>query len=65
MSQDELLKKYEYLVNRVRVMRSYQREFRKYRATSDKEAAARLERQVDNLLLDEEKRQKSKQQELL
>jgi hypothetical protein len=65
MSHDELEKKYQYLVNRVRVMRFHQKEFRKYRATSDKESAARLERQVDNLLLEEEKKRKSKQRELL
>jgi hypothetical protein len=65
MSSEEILKRYEYLVNRVRVMRHHQKEYRKYRATSDKESAARLERQVDFLLLDEEKKQKSKQRELL
>lgn len=65
MTQQELQAKYTHLVNRVRVMRHYQKEFRKYRATSDKDAAARLERQVDNLLLDEEKKEKSNQRELL
>jgi hypothetical protein len=64
MTDQDLKAKYTHLVNRVRVMRHYQKEYRKFRATSDKDSAARLERQVDNLLLDEEKKQKSGQREI-
>lgn len=65
MSQEELQQKYDRLIDRVRRMRGRQKEYFKYRASSDLEAARRLEREVDKLLNEEVKAQQSKQNSLL
>ncbi len=64
MNMEDFQKKYEHLVDRVRVMRGCQREYFKYRAKVDLERSKRLEREVDGLIEEEVKRQKSKQQEI-
>lgn len=64
MTQDELQKKHDRLVDKVRQMRGVQREYFKYRAGSDLQRAKVLEREVDQIIDDEVKIRKSKQQEI-
>lgn len=61
MTQEELQKKYDQLVEKVRRMRGHQKEFFKYRAKVDLDAARRFERDVDKLIEEEVKQKKSKQ----
>lgn len=64
MTQEELQKKYDRLVDRVRRMRGLQREYFKYRVGEDLKKAKVLEREVDHLLDEEVKNKKSNQQEI-
>ncbi|MGN6491195.1 MAG: hypothetical protein ACTHLE_04305 [Agriterribacter sp.] len=64
MSHEELQKKYERLVEKVRMMRGHQKEYFKYRGSDSLERARRLEREVDQLIDEEVRRQKSKQRDL-
>jgi hypothetical protein len=64
MTPEEVEQKYLRLVDRVRRMRGYQREWDKFHCSSDKEYKRRLEREVDELIIEEVKKQKSKQQEI-
>jgi hypothetical protein len=64
MSQDELQKRHDRLVDFTRKMRGHQKEFFKYRAKVDLDAARRYERMVDSLIDEEVKQQKSKQTEM-
>lgn len=59
-----LNKRHERLVELVRRMRAYQREFFKYRASSDLALTRKFEKEVDKIILEEVKEQKSKQQEI-
>jgi hypothetical protein len=45
-------------------MRGYQKEYFKYRASSDLQMSKQYERKVDELLKEEVQNQKSKQQEI-
>ncbi|RFM30053.1 hypothetical protein [Deminuibacter soli] len=65
MTQEELQKKYNHLLEKVRRMRGVQKEFFKYRARADLDLSRRLEREVDHLIQDEVNNQKSKQIPLL
>jgi hypothetical protein len=64
MTQEDLQKKYDRLLDKVRQMRGWQKEYQKYHASSDRELAKRFEREVDQLLKDEVDRKNSKQLEL-
>lgn len=64
MSQDELQKKYDQLIEKVRRMRGHQKEYFKYRASSDLQLAKRFEREVDELIKKEMEERKSNQKEL-
>ena len=64
MTQDEIQKKYDRLVDRVRRMRGLQKEYFKYRASDDLKKAKTLEREVDQIIEEEVKTQKSNQQEI-
>lgn len=64
MTKEDLQKKYNNLVDKVRRMRAYQKEYFKYRARSDLEMSKRFEREVDKLIADEVNQQKSNQKEL-
>lgn len=61
---EELQKKYDRLVDKVRRMRGVQKEYVKYRTRQDWDLSKRLEREVDALISEEVKQQKSKQQGL-
>ena len=61
MTQEEIQKKYDQLVEKVRRMRGHQKEFFKYRAKVDLDAARRFEREVDKLIEEEVKQKKSQQ----
>ena len=64
MTQDELQKKYDRLLDKTRQMRGWQKEYFKYRAGTDLEKAKRLEREVDAIISEEVKIQKSNQGEI-
>lgn len=64
MSQEELQKKYDQLVEKVRRMRGHQKEYFKYRASSDLQLAKRFEREVDELIKKEIEQRKSNQKEI-
>jgi hypothetical protein len=64
MSHEELEQKYLRLVDQVRQMRGWQKEYFKYHASQALQNAKRKEREVDNLIAEEVARQKSKQKEL-
>jgi hypothetical protein len=61
---NEFEKKYYDLVDKVRKMRGHQKEYFKYRASSDLQKAKYHERQVDTVIEDAVKLQKSGQQEI-
>lgn len=63
-ARQDLEKKYEQLFNKVRQMRGRQKEYFKWRASSDLQEARRFEREVDALIDQELKIQKSNQTEL-
>lgn len=65
MSEEELQLRYDRLLQKVAKMRRHQREYKKYWATKDKESAHRLEKEVDKIILEEEKRKASQQGQLL
>lgn len=65
MTPEELQKHYDRLVDKVRQMRGWQREYFKYRARSDLDRARKLEREVDKIIAEEVKARTSKQIELL
>lgn len=60
----EITAKFDRLLDKVRRMRAYQREYFKYRAKSDLDLAKRFEREVDKMVEEEVKIKKSNQQEL-
>lgn len=64
MTEAEIQTKYDRLLEKVRRMRGYQKEYFKYRASSDLQLAKRFEREVDQLIADEVKIQKSNQKEM-
>lgn len=64
MTHEELQKKYDILVEKVRRMRGHQKEYFKYRASSDLQSARRFEREVDGIIEEAVKIQKSKQRDL-
>lgn len=64
MSTEDLQNKYDRLVDKVRRMRGWQKEWHKYHVRSDLEKAKRLEREVDQLLTEEVNARKSKQREI-
>lgn len=61
---EHLQKKYNHLFERVRRMRAYQKEYFKYRASSDLKLSKQFEKEVDQLIATEVKEQKSKQKEI-
>ncbi|MBU7576485.1 MAG: hypothetical protein KAF40_00340 [Flavihumibacter sp.] len=63
MSQEELQKKYDQLLEKVRRMRGHQKEYFKYRASSDLQLAKRFEREVDELIKKEMDQRKSNQKQ--
>jgi hypothetical protein len=65
MTLEELQKKYVRLLEKVRMMRGRQKEYFKWRAQSDLQAARRYEKEVDAIIEAEVKIQKSNQQTLL
>lgn len=60
----EITAKFDRLLEKVRRMRAYQREYFKYRAKSDLDLAKKFEREVDKMVEEEVKIKKSNQQEL-
>ena len=64
MTPEELQKRYDRLINKVRQMRGLQREYARWRAKVDWEKSRRLEREVDALIEEEVKRMKSNQKEM-
>lgn len=64
MSTEEIQAKYDRLVDRVRQMRGWQKEFFKFRASGALKRSRRLEWEVDQLLKEEVKIQEAKQKEL-
>ncbi len=64
MNQEELQKKYDRLFDKVRQMRGLQKEYFKFRASSDLKRAKILESDVDNLIKQEVEYRKSNQIEL-
>jgi hypothetical protein len=64
MTQEELQKKYDRLLDKARRVRGVQKEYFKYRLVQDLELARRLERELDLLISEEVKVQKSNQSEL-
>ncbi len=64
MTQEELQLRHNKLVDLLRKMRGAQREYFKYRATTDLQAAKRYEHEVDKMINEEVKAQKSNQREL-
>ena len=65
MDPEYLQRKYNRFLKLVRRMRKYQVDYIRYRATSDRINAQRLQGEVDRFILEEEKKQNSKQGELL
>jgi hypothetical protein len=65
MSTEELQTKYDKLFDKVRQMRGYQKEYFKYRASSDLEKSKRFEREVDQIIKDEVQKKESKQIDIL
>jgi hypothetical protein len=63
MSQEELQKKYDQLMEKVRRMRGHQKEYFRYRASSDLQLAKRFEREVDEFIKKEIEQRKSNQKE--
>ncbi len=61
MEQETLQKKYDKLLDLVRRVRGRQREYEKYRASSDLKTARLLERKLDEFLKEEVKAIESKQ----
>ena len=64
MTQEELQAKYDLLLDKVRRMRGFQKEYLKYHAIQDKERMQALQRQVDAIIDQEVKVMKSKQPEI-
>lgn len=64
MTYDDLKKKHELLLEKVRRMRALQIDYFKYRASSDLDRAKRLEREVDYLVKVEVKEQRSQQNKM-
>lgn len=64
MTQDELQKRYDRLLDKARQVRGIQKEYFKYRLGKDLDRARRLERELDQMLAEEVKIQKNNQQEL-
>lgn len=64
MTQEELQRKYDHLLNLVRKMRGWQKEYYKYHASIDLKKAKYLEREVDILIDVGVKAIKSNQKEL-
>lgn len=60
----ELQKKYDRLLDLARKARGHQKEYFKYRASSDLEKSKYWERQLDQFIKDEVKAKESKQKEL-
>lgn len=60
----ELQRKYDRLVDKVRRMRGYQKEYFKYRARADLDRAKILERDVDKIIAEEVAAIKSNQKTL-
>lgn len=64
MTHEEIKAKYDRLVDYVRRMRGWQKEYFRYRSSEAKSKAMALERQVDQIIDQEVKIQKSKQADL-
>ena len=64
MSQEELQKKYDRLVDEVLAMRLSQKKYFKYRIGSDLDISRKREKRVDQLLADEVRLRESKQREI-
>lgn len=61
---DLLQLRHNRLVDKVRKMRGYQKEYFKYRIGSDLKVAKKFEREVDFIIKEEVERQKANQKEL-
>lgn len=64
MTQEELQRKYEHLIDRVARMRAVQDHYEKYRIGADRDRKRALEKQVDNLVAEEFKRKGTQQKEM-
>jgi len=64
MTQDELQKKYDRLLDKARQVRGVQKEYFKYRLGKDLERARRLERELDHMIAEEVKAKESRQPEI-
>lgn len=64
MAQEDFQKKYETLLEKVTNMRKYQSRYFQYRATSDKNAAKAMQREVDQLIKREAAKRNTKQPDL-
>lgn len=58
---EEIQKKYDRLFDKVRQMRGVQKEYFKYRASSDLDKARRLERELDTMIKEEVELKKKQQ----
>jgi hypothetical protein len=64
MSAEQYRDKYERLLKKVSKMRAHQSAYFQYRSSRDLQEAKRLEREVDQMILEETKRKQSGQQEM-
>ena len=64
MNTEEIQKKYDRLLDKVRRMRGLQREYFKYRVGEDLKRAKAMEREVDQIIDEEVKAKKSNQPEI-
>ena len=64
MTTEELQKKYDRLYEKIKRLRGWQREYKKYHIESDRQIVVRLEREVDQMIKIETDLQKRKQNEL-
>lgn len=64
MTESEIQTKYNRLIDLLRKMRGAQKEYFKYRARTDLDAAKKYEREVDHIIIEEVKNLKSNQTEM-
>jgi len=64
MTQEEIQKKYDHLLDRVARMRNLQINYDRYRVSADRDKMVSLQRQVDELVKNEFKAKRSQQKDL-
>lgn len=64
MSQEEIKKRYDRLLEKTRQVRGWQKQWYKYHVQSDLQVAKRLERELDQMIAEEVKIKESNQGEI-